>query len=393
MATILRSPLVSQGQRKRPIGSVDLYPNLLGTTLASAPAALNLPLRAGRICESAPARRKSPGDSLTSQGLIVYDGPEAAVASLTDSAPRRVRRLSIDPPLDLLGTTLAQSPMGLPLLAGRLDQAAPRRKARVCEDLLYRPLSLQPPSSYSVSLTEAASSADAMAAALVAVGAISEAGSASDTDSAANTAVAVIAETGSAADAESAALVAVAVITEAASGADSFSSSTGNDSLLSESANASDSFSSLVTAVGVLSESGSAADLVSSIAALVGQLSEAGSAADVLAGSLSGSTYNVSIAESASSSDAITGALLAAAAIAETASAVDAHSTLLQAAASLIESGSATDAHPSQLIGLASLSEVAAAIDSLSTTPRVPPRGNRIVVLSAQTRRINIRPH
>lgn len=129
MATILREPLVSYPLRKRPIAPVDyfsrpltlginpnanvaqlsdsaprrrrrtlldVYPNLLGTTLgAVAPATLDLPLRSGRVFDSAP-RKRWQADSLQSQGLIVYDGPEAAIASLTDSAPRRRKAISVD---------------------------------------------------------------------------------------------------------------------------------------------------------------------------------------------------------------------------------------------------------------------------------------------------------
>lgn len=242
-------------------------------------------------------------------------------------------------------------------------------------------------------LSESASAAESFAGLLEALGALSEAGAATDTDSAANTAVGSLVETSSAADTKSGTLIAVAALTEAASGTDSLSSTTGNDSLLSESANATDSVSSVLTAVGVLTESGSAADLVSSIATLIAQLSESGSGSESLDGSIAGSTYNVSIAETASSSDAITGALLAAAAIAESGSATDAHSTLLHAAAVLIEGGSAADTLPSQLVGLGSLAEVATAIDSVTTSPRVPPRGNRLIVVSASTRRITIRPN
>jgi hypothetical protein len=390
MADILRPPLVSQRQNKRPIPRVEPFPNLLGTTLAAAPGGLNLPLRTGRLFESAPRRHRSRGEALASQGLIVYDGPEAAIASLTDSAPRRVRRLSLYQPLDLLGTTLVQTGLALPLLGIKLDGAAPRRRHRLSADVLYRPLTLAP-SAYDVSIAESAAGADALTAALVAVGALSEAGSASDSDSAANTAVGSISEAASGTDSESASLVAVATITEAASGTDSVSSTTGNDSLLSEAASATDSVSSVVTAVGVLTESGSADELFSSIASLIGQLSEAGSAAEGLDGSIAGSTYNVSIAESGSSTDAITGALLAAASIAENASAGDAHSTLLQAAASLIESANASHAELSQMVGVASLTEVATAIDAMSTGG--PPRGNRIIVITGLTRRIKLRPN
>lgn len=143
MADILRPPLVSQRQRKRPIAGPDAHPNLLSTTLAAAPAGLNLPLRAGRLFDSAPRKRRSQGESLISQGLIVYDGPEAAIASLIQSAPRRVLRLSLDQPPNLLANTLAHSGLGLPLLAGRIDASSTRRRPKGSTDILERPLTLR----------------------------------------------------------------------------------------------------------------------------------------------------------------------------------------------------------------------------------------------------------
>lgn len=232
-------------------------------------------------------------------------------------------------------------------------------------------------------LSETASGADALTAALVAVGALTEAGSATDTDSAAHTAVGSLVEAASGTDIKSAALVAVAALTEAGSAADTLTSSTGTDSVLSEAASAADTLTAVVTAVGVLAESGSAADVVASIATLIGQLSEAGSAADIVDGSLGGNTYNVSIAETASASDAITAVLLASAAVAETGNATDAHASILQAAASLVETGAAADSLLTQLTGLCSLTEVASALDMVTTDAPDTPRATRIVVVSA----------
>lgn len=163
MAEILRIPLVSTPQQKRPIAPVDyfsppltlginpnasiaqlsdsapqrklwihldVYPNLLGTTLASGapPTALELPLLSGRVLDSAPRRKRWQADPLLSQGLIVYDGPEAAIASLTESAPQRRKSLSLEQTTNLLTNTLGQGQaptLGLPQLAGRVDTSAP----------------------------------------------------------------------------------------------------------------------------------------------------------------------------------------------------------------------------------------------------------------------------
>lgn len=174
MATILRPPLVSQGQPKKPIAPVDyfsrpltlginpnarvlqlsdsapqrtrriqldVYPNLLGTTFGTPPT-LGLPLQSGRVFESAPRKRWQP-DSLLSQGLIVYDGPEAAIASLSDSAPQRRKSISVEQATNLLGNTLGQpAAIGLPLIAEQLDDSAPARKRQVRVEALYRPLTL-----------------------------------------------------------------------------------------------------------------------------------------------------------------------------------------------------------------------------------------------------------
>lgn len=161
MADIPRAPLVSHSQRKRPIAPVDYFSrpltlginpnarvaqlsdssppvrrrihadvslNLLVTTLAGgAPAAPDLPMRSGKVFDSAPGRRWQP-DSLQSQGLIVYDGPEATIAALTDSAPQRRRQQSIEQYTNLLSTTLVQSSRGLPLIAGQVYGSAPTKK-------------------------------------------------------------------------------------------------------------------------------------------------------------------------------------------------------------------------------------------------------------------------
>lgn len=141
MATLLRPPLVSQGQPKKPIAPVDYFSRPLTLGIAVAPATLDLPLRSGRVFDSAPRKRWQP-DSLQSQGLIVYDGPEAAIASLTDSAPQRRRSISVEQVINLLRNTLGQTQAGLPLIAEQLDDSAPARKPQVRVEALSRPLTL-----------------------------------------------------------------------------------------------------------------------------------------------------------------------------------------------------------------------------------------------------------
>lgn len=227
--------------------------------------------------------------------------------------------------------------------------------------------------SYPVSVAEAGSAADAVSAAMVAVGALSEAASSSDALSSMLTAVGSITEAGVAADSESGPIIAVGVLSETASGADTAAA--------------------MLTTVGVLSESVSAADIASAIATLVASLSETGSAADLVSGSLGSATYNVSVAETASASDAIAAALSAASEVIEAGNASDAHGALLSAVAAVIEVGSASDTAIAQIAALSSITEIAAAIDSLTTDPRISPRGSRIVLVSAQTRRVTVRPN
>lgn len=141
MADILRPALVSQRQQKRPIAPAEAISRPL--TLVTAPATLDLPLRSGRLFESAPGNRNRwQPDCLQSQGFIVYDGPEAAVAQLSDSAPQARRSLLVEQPSNLLTNTLAQSGLGLPLLAIRIDVSAPARRAHLVSDQTGRALTL-----------------------------------------------------------------------------------------------------------------------------------------------------------------------------------------------------------------------------------------------------------
>ncbi len=176
MATILRTPLVSERQQKRAIAAVDyfsrpltlginpnasvaqlfdsapasvrriqldVYPNLLGTTLgAVAPATLDLPLRSGRVFESAP-RKRWQADPISAQGFIIYDGPEAAIASIFDSAPpRKKSAYAFDPPNLLVDTLWNTTQMTLPMAAAKLSDSAPPPKYQVRIEALSRPLTL-----------------------------------------------------------------------------------------------------------------------------------------------------------------------------------------------------------------------------------------------------------
>lgn len=141
MATILRPPLVSQGQRKRPIPPVDYFSRPLTLGIPQTPAGPDLPLRAGRLFDSAPRRRRWQPDPLVSQGFIVDDSVPR-VAALSESAPRGLRRLPLDQPLELLTTTLAQTGLALPLLSVKLSDSAPRKRRQLSADTLQRPVNL-----------------------------------------------------------------------------------------------------------------------------------------------------------------------------------------------------------------------------------------------------------
>lgn len=81
-----------------------------------------------------------------------------------------------------------------------------------------------------------------------------------------------------------------------------------------------------------------------------------------------GSTYNDSVAETASATDAPATALVAGAAVAEAATATDAPATALIAAAAASEAASATDAASTALLAAAALAEPAAAADAPAAT-------------------------
>lgn len=139
-AVVLQS--TDSAPRRKPQLSLDSYTNLLTTTLA-AQAPLALPLNAGRLVDSAPPREKWIGDPESSQGLIVYNGPEAAILFNTDSAtPRKKAAYAWDYP-NLTVTTLAPlAPLALPLSASQVVDSAPRRKLVIYELSMSRPLTL-----------------------------------------------------------------------------------------------------------------------------------------------------------------------------------------------------------------------------------------------------------
>lgn len=126
--------LTDSAPRRKPQLSLDSYTNLLTTTLA-AQAPFALPLTASRVIESAPPRGKWIGDPESSQGFIVYDGPDATILSNTGSAPPPKRAAYAWDYPNLTVTTLTPpAPLDLPLLAVRSDWSAPQLKRPVVFD-------------------------------------------------------------------------------------------------------------------------------------------------------------------------------------------------------------------------------------------------------------------
>lgn len=136
--------LTDSAPARRQVGDIDPQPSLLQTTLAPAQTALALPLNAERWEDSAP-QPNAPVYAVQQHNLLILGiNPNAAVASLYQSAPPPKVPVVVEPPPNLLTTTLYVAPasLGLPLNAGRLDQSAPRVIPPVRVELLSRPVTL-----------------------------------------------------------------------------------------------------------------------------------------------------------------------------------------------------------------------------------------------------------
>lgn len=145
MATVLRPPLVSGPQRKRPIPAVNYFPRPL-TLGITAPS-----VRFAQLSNSAP-RRKSRlsvdvfpnllGTTLTP--AVPPDTTNIPVVQLYGSAPRTRIRVTADVYPNLLSTTLRPA-LSLPLAAMRWSYSAPQRvRAVPITQPLYRSIALNP---------------------------------------------------------------------------------------------------------------------------------------------------------------------------------------------------------------------------------------------------------
>lgn len=140
-------PVFQRASDSSPVGlkrpQVDVIPNLLGTTLASAPAVLGLPLNAGRLSDSAPIlERILPVDQ--PPRAIQFD-PIPKFLGLSESAPQRRAPNVPDVYLNLQGTTLViAASLALPLNAGRLSESAPQVERVLPVDQPPRPVWADP---------------------------------------------------------------------------------------------------------------------------------------------------------------------------------------------------------------------------------------------------------
>lgn len=175
-----------------------------------------------------------------------------------------------------------------------------------------------------------------------------------------------VSEAATAADTVAAALVAIGAIAETGSAADTVSSLLAGACSLSETGSASDSMAGALAAVTSLAESGAAADVVSSLVVLVGALSESGTANYVVDGTVGAASYNVSLIEAGSAADTIGALIIASMSLSESGSVADAISAARITAPGLTESGAAGDAMSGQVIAVALVSEALAGVDSIA---------------------------
>lgn len=184
-------------------------------------------------------------------------------------------------------------------------------------------------SSYSVAATEAATSTEAAAAALVAGAARTEAATASEASNSAHTAGAAQTETATATEAAAATVVALAASSEAASAADS---------------------------------------LASALVATAAQ-AEAATASEASSSSTSGSAYDSSATEAASAADALASVLVAGGALTEAATATESAGATLVMAAARTEAATASTTQSTG--SAATVTPVAARILAIPAEPRV----------------------
>lgn len=194
---------------------------------------------------------------------------------------------------------------------------------------------------YDETVTDAASAADALTAAITAAVAITEAATGTD--------------------AQTSTLAAVVTLTEAASGADAIAALTSKDVTLTEAADATDNATVVATLATMIAEAGSATDAAIAVMTMAAAITEAATASDsVTWGSV---TYDVDLTESASAGDTQSAAAVLAAVLAEGGTAADAIAAVQLLGATVTELGSAADAATSVVVMGLSITEAGVASD------------------------------
>lgn len=143
------------------------------------------------------------------------------------------------------------------------------------------------------------------------------------------------------------------------------SSGTTYDVSVDEAASASDAASSVVQLAAALSEAASAAEAASSIAEFVAAMTEVASASDAAAGVL---ILPAAVSEAASAADALAAAMELPAESSEAASAVDAVSASGTLAAALAEAATGADAQTAGIAADAAITEAATAAETATST-------------------------
>lgn len=206
---------------------------------------------------------------------------------------------------------------------------------------------MSPSTSWSVSLTEAATAADAVSETYSSAAALTESATAADTLAAATTWVLSLTESAAAADAAT----------------QSYSSSSA--STLTETATLTDTVTAATTWVRTLTETAAPADVVTAVIQAVAALTESATLAD---GQATGSVYARDVSEAASPADALTAAATLVAQLAEAAAAGDTAAAATTWVRLLTEPATAADSVLGGAPGVAavSITELAAAVDLIA---------------------------
>lgn len=241
-------------------------------------------------------------------------------------------------------------------------------------------------STYNVSLTEAASVADTVAAIALRVGAMAEAASAADLVASALIATRAVAEAATAAAAATGTMVLPGAVAEAATATDSASTGGVTSNSITEAATASEATASSAALVGAIAETVTAADLAAALKTLQAAISEAATATNLVAGLLvataavaeaaaasesasTGPQYAVSLSEAASPADALQAAAQLVGAVTEAATAGAAFSAAASLVGLITEPATASDsASAGATTYSVSLTELAAAVDVLAAS-------------------------